>query len=318
MKRVIVTGSTGFIGANLTRRLLDDGHEVHLLIRRNDHRWRIEAIRDHVMLHEVDLRDRGTVAALIKNIRPDWVFHLAVHGAYSTQTDLFEMIETNIAGTMNLVQACLETGFEAFVNTGSSSEYGWKNVAASENTWLEPNSYYAATKASATILCRYLSQSQGVHIPTVRLYSVYGPFEEPTRLMPALILHGLRGALPPLVSPDIARDYVYIDDVNEAYLLAAGQPDQELGAVYNVGTGIQTSMREVVSIARQVMGVEALPEWGSMPDRHWDTNVWVADNQKIKNELSWQPMHTFEQGFRSMVDWFRNNKTFCDFYYDHF
>lgn len=307
VKRAIVTGATGFVGANLVRRLVDNGHEVHLLVRQGYVPWRIEAIQRHVRLHMVDLGDAESLADVAHTIRPDWVFHLAAHGAYRWQTDLRGMVQTNIVGTINLVQACLKAGFEAFVNTGSSSEYGFKDHAPSEIEWLEPNSHYAVTKASATHFCRYTAQSHGVHMPTLRLYSVYGPYEEPARLMPSLILRGLTGELPPLVNPNIARDYVYVDDVNEAYLLAATRPDLEPGAVYNVGTGVQTSLSDVVAIARRVMGVAVEPEWGSMPDRPWDTSVWVSDNRKAQGQLSWRPRYTFEQGFRQMVDWFRDN-----------
>jgi len=307
MKLVILTGATGFVGANLARRLLKDGHAVHLLVRHGYAPWRIEMIRDHVRLYEVDLGDPQAVNTVVSRIKPDWIFHLAAYGAYSSQTDLSRMAQTNIIGTMNLVNACLQAGFEAFVNTGSSSEYGFKDHAPTENEWIDPNSHYAITKAAATHFCRYTARSKNVRIPTLRLYSVYGPYEDPSRLMPTLIRRGLRGELPPLVNPDIARDYVYTEDVNDAYLLAAAAPDQEPGAVYNVGTGVQTTLRDVVEVARRVMGIVVEPDWGSMPNRHWDTNVWVSDNRKIITELGWNPRYTFEQGFRLMVDWMRDH-----------
>ncbi len=312
MKRIIITGAAGFVGANLARRLLRQGHELYLPILHNSNLWRLEDILPDVHLYEVDLGDEEALSEVVSKIQPDWIFHLAVHGAYSSQIDLRRMVQTNIIGTINLVEACLKNGFEAFINTGSSSEYGYKNYAPSETEWLEPNSHYAVTKASATQFCRYTAQSQNVHIPTLRLYSVYGPYEEPTRLMPTLIRRGLKGELPPLVNPDIARDYIYIEDVIDAYVLAATQPNQELGAVYNVGTGVQTSLREVVDVARQVMGITAEPEWGSMSDRQWDTTVWVADSRKIQTALDWQPHFPFEKGFRLMVDWFRKNLVDCN------
>jgi nucleoside-diphosphate-sugar epimerase len=306
VKRVIITGATGFVGANLARRLLQEGHEVNLLLRAGYNPWRIESILSDVHRHEVDMGNPEALGRVIGKIHPEWVFHLAAHGAYSSQTDLAGMIQTNVIGTINLVNACLKAGFEAFVNTGSSSEYGFKDHAPTEKEWLEPNSLYAVTKASATLFCRYTAQSQNVHLPTLRLYSVYGPYEEPSRLMPTIIMKGLQGKLPPLVSPEIARDYVYVDDVNDAYLSAATRPGQEPGAVYNVGTGVQTSLREVVEVARRVMNITAEPEWGSMPGRHWDTNAWVSNNLKIQSELAWQPRYSFESGFRQMVNWLKD------------
>lgn len=314
MKRVILTGGTGFVGANLARRLLQDGHELHLLVRPEHADWRIAAIRDDVRLHAVDLRDAEDVERVVGDVRPEWIFHLAAHGAYSYQTDLRRIFETNLTGTVNLVQASLQSGFEAFVNTGSSSEYGFKDFAPSEDDRLDPNSSYAVAKASATLFCRFAAQSRGVHLPTLRLYSVYGPFEEPTRLIPTLIMRGFEGRFPPLVNPDVARDYVYVDDVCDAYLLAASLPQEEPGAIYNVGTGVQTTLRGVVQVARRALAIQVEPEWGSMQDRRWDTRIWVADNRKIQQVLGWGARHLLEDGFQLTVDWLQANPALRETY----
>jgi dolichol-phosphate mannosyltransferase len=224
------------------------------------------------------------------------------------------MVQTNVVGTANFLEACLGAGFEAFVNTGSSSEYGFKDHAPAEDEWPDPNSYYAVTKLSTTLYCRYSAQRYGVRIPTLRLYSVYGPYEEPSRLLPTLILHGTRNELPSLADPAIARDYVYIEDVCDAYLLAAGHSLSEPGAVYNVGTGIQTPLSEVVSLTRQVLGVTAEPDWGSMPARLWDTSVWLSDSRKIRRELGWTPRYSFDEGFRNTVAWFSRGSSLPSVY----
>jgi len=317
MKRVILTGATGFVGANLTRRLLSEGHELHLLVRRNYTAWRIEAIRADVQLHEVELSDADILTNVVKRVQPDWIFHLAAYGAYSSQANLHRMIHTNIIGTVNLVEACLKTGFEAFVNTGSSSEYGFKSYAPSEKDFLEPNSCYAVTKASATLFCRYMALCRDVRLVTLRLYSVYGTFEEPTRLIPTLIIHGLRGELPTLVNANVARDYVYVEDVNDAYLLAASRVEQEIGSVYNIGTGRQTFMGEVVATARRKMKITAEPLWGSMQNRNWDTAVWVADNKAAQESLGWKPRYDFDQGFEETINWFIARPEMIQFYQRH-
>jgi UDP-glucose 4-epimerase len=306
MKRVLVTGATGFVGANLARRLLRDGHEAHLLVRPKHAAWRIEEIRSDVRLHLLDLSDAQAVSKTIGEIKPEWIFHLAAHGAYSWQTDIAQIFQTNLIGTIHLVEACLKTGFESFIHAGSSSEYGFKDHAPVETEGLEPNSHYAVAKASATLYCRYTAQTRQANLTTLRLYSAYGPFEEEKRLMPTLIRHGLRGAWPPLANPDTARDYVYVEDVCDACLLAAGTAPREFGAVFNLGTGKQTTLREVTEIARGVLGIKAEPQWGTMPARTWDTSIWRADSRKIQAELGWRPRHSFEDGFSKMVAWQRN------------
>jgi UDP-glucose 4-epimerase len=317
MKRAIVTGATGFVGANLARRLLADGHEVHLFLRPGFRSWRIDEIRAAVQLHVVDFDDVVELDRLVASVKPDWIFHLAAHGAYATQTDVREMVRTNLVGTINLVESCLKVGFEALVNTGSSSEYGFKDHPPSESERLEPNSHYAVTKAAETHFCRYTSQSRGVRIPTLRLYSVYGPFEEPTRLIPRLIGHALVGKLPPLVNPAIARDFVYVDDVTEAYIQAATQAPPEPGAIYNVGTGVQTSLGDVVETVRRILFVSEEPRWGSMLDRQWDTSVWVADNRKIEMVLDWRPKTDLDRGIRAFANWLVADATRTDFYRDN-
>lgn len=314
MKTVIVTGATGFVGANLARRLLRDGCSVHLLVRPGYTSWRIDEIKAECSIHEVDLQNAEPLQKVVASIKPDWIFHLAANGAYSWQTDVREIINTNMIGTVNLVQSCLETGFESFVNTGSSSEYGFKDHAPVENEYIEPNSYYAVAKSSATMFCQFVSHSQKVRIPTLRLYSIYGPYEEPNRLMPTIIINGLAAKLPPLVDPNIARDYVSADDCVEAYLRAALAKTEDLGAVYNVGSQKQTSLSEVVDVARKVLNISQHPNWGSMPNRKWDTSVWVSNSEKIKADLGWETRDSFEQGFTKMVAWFNENPKMRQFY----
>lgn len=306
MTRVLITGASGFVGSNLCRRLVRDGDEVHLFLRRGFKPWRLAGVMDDVRIHEVDLRDGDAVARAVGEAKPDRVFHLAAYGAYSSQTDPRRMAETHVVGIANLVEACLKTGVGSFVNAGSSSEYGFKDHAPAEDERIDPNSYYAVTKAAAALYCRYASRRENVPITTLRLYSVYGPWEEPTRLMPTLMLNCMEGALPPLVNPDVARDYVHVDDVVEAFLLAAGAPANEPGAVYNVGTGVQTTIRQVVEIARRVFGVTAAPRWGAMENRIWDTGIWVADARLIREKLGWKPRYAFEPGFRAMAEWLRD------------
>jgi nucleoside-diphosphate-sugar epimerase len=305
MKRVLITGGTGFIGANLCRRLLTEGHEVHCLVRNNFTHWRIDDIKKHIQLYTVDLSNLDDLQPIIAKVRPEWIFHLATHGAYSWQTDLNEIIHTNILATVNLVEACLKTDFEIFINTGSSSEYGYKNHAPLETERIDPNSYYAVSKAFATLFCRHTAIRYKVCIPTLRLYSVYGPFENPGRLIPTIILHGMQGSLPALVTPNTARDYIYIKDMENAYMLLANHLKGSKGDIYNLGSGVQTSIREVVNIARKIFKIKIKPQWGTMPNREWDTSIWVANCSSLKSE-GWGLTYSFLQGFRETVDWFQN------------
>lgn len=311
---MLVTGAGGFVGANLVRRLLRDGSRVVAVIRPGGSAWRLEGVRDAVELRETDLRDEEAVRGLVQATRPEWLFHLSAHGAYSWQTEFRQIAETNLLATRALLHACSGHGCEAFVHAGSSSEYGFTDRPPPEGQLPEPNSEYAVTKAAATLLCRHFARSAGLPTVTLRLYSVYGAFEDPRRLIPTLLAHGLRGELPPLASPDTQRDFVAVADAVEAFVLAATTRSPEPGAVYNVGTGVGTTLAEVVQVARRLLGVEDEPAWGSMPGRPWDTGTWVSDSGKIRAELGWTPERDLERGLAETLEWLRAERSVWEAY----
>jgi dolichol-phosphate mannosyltransferase len=314
MKRVFVTGASGFVGANLVRRLLRDGHTVHLLLRAPHSNWRLEEISVQCDVTPGDVCDRVAVLRSIAAARPDWVFHLSAYGAYPSQTGLEQMLATNVMGCANVLDACIETGVEAFVQTGSSSEYGYQAQASREDARLEPNSHYAITKAAATHYCQFTARKRHFHAVTARLYSIYGPYEEPTRLVPTLLVHCLRGELPPLVSPDTARDFVYVDDAVEALIQLASQKHLAPGAVYNVCSGRQATIAEVVAAARELLHVTVQPAWGAMPPRAWDTGVWVGDATAIRRDTGWAAQTTLVDGLARTIVWLRENPGWLEFY----
>lgn len=301
--RALVTGAAGFVGAALARRLLAGGHPVTLLARPGGEDWRLAGLRDDAAIVDVDLRDADAVGRVIADARPEIVFHLAAHGAYSWQQSLPLMIETNVSGFANLVEAAAVHDVRAIVNAGSSSEYGLKDHAPSEDELPEPNSAYAVTKASATLYGGWVARERGQAVTTLRLYSAYGPWEDPRRLVPAVVVHGLEQRLPPLVDPAIARDFVYVEDIADAFLLAAERARPGEGAVYNVGSGTQTTLRELAEVAREVFGIAEQPDWGSFPARGWDTDVWVADAQRVRSELGWQPRTSLAAGLAATARW---------------
>lgn len=312
-KRALVTGASGFVGANLVRRLLAEGHDVHLILRPGHAPWRLDGM-DAATVHHAEVADAESVRAAVRASRPEWIFHLAAHGAYPSQTSFDEMMSTNLVGTVNIVEACLADGFESFVNTGSSSEYGFVDHASAETEPIKPNSHYALTKAAATLYCGFAARKHDARIRTLRLYSVYGPWEEPSRLIPTLISCALQNRLPSLVDPGVARDFVYVDDVCDAYRAAAENSAADPDAIFNVGTGLQTRLDEVVNITRRLLAVDAEPRWGTMPNRAWDTTTWVADNRKIRHVLGWAPRHSLEAGLRATIGWFRADPSRLAYY----
>jgi nucleoside-diphosphate-sugar epimerase len=303
--KALVTGAAGFVGANLAATLAREGHDVVAWVHPGGSDWRLDPLRGEVDVVPVELLDGDAIEAGVRSARPDWIFHLAAHGAYSWQRDAERIMQTNLVSTVRLLSACQRHGFSAFVNAGSSSEYGFQDHAPSEDELPTPNSDYAVMKAAATLHCRFVAERDDVHVITLRLYSVYGPWEEPGRLMPTLVARGLEGRLPPLVSPDTPRDFISVRDAERAFLQAAERSDIERGSVFNIGSGRQTTLREVVEISRAKMGVSEEPEWGTEPQRSWDAAVWVSNPRRAHRQLGWQAEDDLPTGFARLVEWLR-------------
>lgn len=310
--RALITGAGGFVGANLAEELARQGHETVAWVRPGSDNWRLDHLSDSVEVAAVDLLDPEAIHAGVDHARPEWVFHLAAHGAYSWQRDPEVIMQTNLVAAVHLLAACQRHGFDAFVNAGTSSEYGNKDRAPQESDLPEPNSDYAVMKAATTLHGRFVAQRDDVHVVTLRLYSIYGPWEQPGRLMPTLVARGLQGELPPLVSPDTPRDFVSVRDTNRALIAAARHTELERGTVLNIGSGVQTALRDVVEIARAELDIAAEPEWGTEPQRSWDTTVWVSDPTQARERLGWSAEDDLATGFKTLADWLRGHPEVWD------
>jgi len=314
MKRALVVGASGFVGSHLARRLLRDGHDVHLLLRVTSQTWRLDDILPHVHVSRAELADTGALRAVVESVKPEWVFNCVGSGIASYARSNTDILLADFAGAVNLVRVCAEQGFDAFVHSGSSTEYGFKDHAPAESEPCEPNSVHGAAKAMATDFCRRFAKENAAFIVTLRLYTVYGPFESPRRLIPRCVAFGLRNTLPRLARPSLAHDFVHVDDVVNAYVLAAANANRAPGAIYNVGSGAQSSLRDVVDIVRRRMGLTVEPRWGSMPDRLYDTEIWKADNFRVRSELGWAPTIALETGIGRFYEWLKASDALIEYY----
>lgn len=293
-----MTGAAGFVGSNLVRRLIADGNDVYAILQPMTDTWRVDDLTD---MHRIegDVAVVEDVERAFSISRPEWIFHLAAHGAYSFQTDVVAMAHTNVLGAATLLAAAERHGCTVLINTGTSSEYGDRDHAPGEDEPPRPNSDYAATKAAATWLCQR-ARSRGVPVTTLRLYSAYGPFEDERRLIPTLVRAAMGGGWPPLATPTVVRDYVYVGDVIDAYIAAASTPNRSL--IYNVASGVQTSLADLVHQAAAAFAVRAQPVWGGYPERAWETRVWVGDPALIRSELGWMATTSLSVGLAQTAE----------------
>ena len=300
---VIVLGAGGFVGANLFRRILASRSDVFGVVRKLP-LWRLDGV-DESRLLEVEMTNSGEIRTLVDYVQPATVFNCISYGAYPFETESNQIYETNFLALVRLIKSLQHRQLAALIHAGSSSEYGLNCVGPAESSVLIPNSNYAVSKAAANDYISYAGKSLRVPIANLRLYSVFGPYEDTSRLIPNVVRCGLNKEYPPLVGADISRDFVYVDDVCEAFLMAATRLTPELyGEAFNIGTGKRTTIREVAEAAQRTFGIKTAPTFGDMPNRAWDLGDWYSDPSKAKALLSWSAKTQFAEGLRLTADWF--------------
>lgn len=305
--KVLVTGAGGFVGANLARELLSRGCEVHVIVREGSEPWRLKDVWGQMKVHRLDLFDSSAVWRVISQVKPQHVFHLAAFGGYPFQKDARRIVESNILGTWNLLEALAGIDYKSFVCAGSSSEYGYKRKPMKETDLLEPAHFYAAAKASSSLLCQTFARVYGKPAVVLRLFSIYGPYEEPTRFIPVAISNILNDRPLKIVPGKESRDFVYVDDAVEAFIKAAESPKAS-GGIYNVCSGKQTRISDAAALLIKAAGRKVPIERGAYAPRTWDSTFWVGSNSAAKKAFGWSPRTKLSVGFSKTVDWLSRNQ----------
>lgn len=311
-KKILITGASGFVGSCLLREVINRFAKANtfIFLRKNSKTWRIKDLLNKTKVLEVDLLDKNRVKTALSKIKPNIIFHLAAYGAYPAQNSLEDAIKANILGITNLLTSLEKIDFKLFVNTGSSSEYGYKSKPMKETDFLEPASFYAATKASATMIAYTFGVLNRLPIVTLRLFSVYGPYEEPGRFIPTAIISALEGRDINVVRGP-KRDFIYVKDVVDAYLSCLKLKDFD-HRIFNICSGSQTSIEKAAKAIVKLTNSSSKINVGTYEKRPWDTNYWVGDNTLAKKILKWEPRYDFEKGLYESIKWFSNNTRFYE------
>lgn len=303
--RVLVTGGSGFIGARLTRRLVAEGAEVHVLTSAVSAVYpvRLVDLKDRVTLHGGNLADRSAMDAVVRAARPQYVFHL---GAYThvlkSWSRVDECIQTNIQGTLNLLQA-LDGAYERFIFTSTSEVYGPIDVPFREDAAVAPASPYSVSKYAAERYCRMLASGKGWPIIIVRPFNAYGPGQTPDRVIPEIVVRALRGEPIRMTAGRQTREFNFVDDLADGFLAAATVPGVE-GDVFNLGSGEEVTMRDLAATVTELLGSQP-PEFGVLPDR--PNEIWrmVSDSSKARELLGWSGGRPLREGLAATIEWYR-------------
>lgn len=301
MARFFITGASGFIGAALARALVERGDEVHAFVRPHSALWGLEGVS--FTRYDGDLTDVASVERAILAAAPDTVLHLAGYGARSgTESDEARMRSVIVDGTTHLYAACRKLStFPRVVHAGSAAEYGTSREYR-EDIALEPKTAYGRAKAEATMFGETLRE-EGLPVSTLRLFNAYGPYARPESFITATTLALLRGATPTLSNGATVRDFIYISDIVDAFLRATTATP----GIYNVGTGVPTTLSDAATIIHKALGV-APAEVVESEGRGNDAVYRPADMHTARTVLGFAPKVSIEDGIARTVAWCKEHE----------
>ena len=243
--------------------------------------------------------------AVVERAAPQVVFHLGAYTHVGKSWDrVDECIQTNIHGTVNLLQALARTGYERFVYTSTSEVYGDVPVPFREDAVVEPLSPYSVSKYAGERFCRMLHRGRSWPIVVVRPFNAYGPAQSPDRIIPEIIVKALRGERLAMTEGRQTREFNYVDDLADGFVRAATVAGVE-GDVFNIGGGQEISMRDLATTVLRLMGDPIKAEFGALPNR--PTEIWSmrADISKATAVLGLPPARPLVDGLERTIAWYR-------------
>ena len=294
-QRLLVTGGSGFIGASLCRQAIERGASVHAVSRHP------QIASDGVRWERMDLTEQVAVQELVRRLRPDVVLHLASEVSGARDRDLvLPMLRANLLAAVNLMLACADAGCRRLVLAGSMEE---PELGDPEAVAQSP---YAVSKLAALAYARLFHALYGLPVVHLRVFMVYGPGQTDLRkLVPYTTVSLLRGRSPELSSGTREVDWIYVDDVVDAFLRAGVAPGIE-GASLDVGSGELVTTRAIVVRIRDLVGGDVEPTFGAVADRQLE-RVRVADPTNAAESMGWRPRTPLDEGLQRTVEFYRSN-----------
>jgi len=311
MKKVLITGASGFIGSHTVESALDRGYSVRVFLRYNSTGYvgNLRFLGKKLKEIEIfwgDIRDYTSVLRAVKGV--DYVIHLAaqISVPYSFQNPI-DFAMNNVVGTTNILKASVECGISKFVYTSTSEIFGGSNEPLNEDSLRIPKSPYSASKVGADAMVKSFFYTYDLNTLILRPFNTFGPRQSIRALIPWIIYQGLRSEKVKLGNLEPKRDFTYVKDTVEGILLSL-EKETEGGDEINLGTGRSFSVMEVVEVVSKVLGKDLKVEVEENFKRPKKAEVFnlIADNSKAKRVLGWEPKWSFEEGVRETVEYVRS------------
>lgn len=294
---VLVTGATGFLGAQVATNFARAGWRVFAGRRAGADPWRLAGV-DGPILIDLDLETPETVRPALERARPVAVVHCAAYGVDYAEQDALRAEAVNVAGTLRLVEAAKDAGVGRFVHVGTAYEFGPAPSPVSETAPFRPQALYGVTKAEGARRATLRARDLGLAFAVVRPFTMYGPNERSSKLVPSLIGACLGGRRMKLTPGEQRRDYVFVGDVADAIrrLLALERfPGDE---AFNIGAGRPISLRDLAETIRRCLGGGEIFGWGELPYRKDEIMELWADATKLESLIGRVARTPLEDGIR--------------------
>ncbi|CAN5652399.1 NAD-dependent epimerase/dehydratase family protein [soil metagenome] len=302
MKKVLLTGATGFIGRHCIEPLSSRGYEVHAVSSRDARDNSADAF-----WHRADLMDSERVSSLMGEVRPTHLLHFAWFvepGKYLTSLENFYWARAS----MDLLQAFAQHGGERVVMAGSCIEYDWNYGYCSE--WLTPLSLstpYASCKQSLHVMLDSFAGQTDLSAAWGRVFFLYGPHEHPARLVSSVVRAVLRGEVAPCSHGEQVRDFLHVRDVADAF---AALLDSDVSGAVNIASGRPVAIKDIVHEIGEKVGGRDLIRLGTLPDSESEPPLLVADIGRLRDEVGWTPEYDLDRGLEQTVNWWKARKDY--------
>lgn len=302
--RIFVTGATGFIGSAFAAEAVLRGHEVTALVR-NPGAWRLAGLNDQVKLIPGDVADAELCRKAILENRPNAIAHLAWTGVSGKARDSANQAD-NVGWSAKLMAAAIEAEVPLFVGVGSQAEYGPRSGIIAPSDPTHPTTLYGEAKLATSRILARLSQRSATRLAWVRIFSTYGPGDQPYWMIPSLISSLLAGKRPALTAGEQLWDFLHVADAARA-LLDVAEGGASAG-IYNLGSGQAPTLGQTMRQLRDLVDPNLELGIGEVDYRPDQVMHLQADVTRLTEEFGWRPQIPLDRGLRETVDWYRQNR----------
>jgi nucleoside-diphosphate-sugar epimerase len=295
MKKIMLTGASGFIGRHCIPLLVSRGYEIHAITSRNN------PPRDFgIKWHTIDLLNPVHVHDLMDSIRPTHLMHFAwytVPGKYWAARENIQWIQASL----NLFSEFIKCGGHRIVGVGTCAEYDWNYGYCSEHvTPLKPTTLYGVSKHSLHMMMEEVLKDSKICAAWGRIFFLYGPYEEPSRMVSSIIRALLQGKPAPCTEGTHIRDYLFVEDVADAFVELL---ESEVAGPVNIASGKPVYIRHIIELIVEKIGRDDLIQYGKIPYSPSDAPMVVADNRRLLQEVGWQQHYDLSEGLDKTISW---------------